>query len=52
MCALALLEELGSDRERWEEVGNSILKTVEHPKGFITYGLQLCTYFRISATVH
>ena len=36
--ALALLVDLGSNRSRWEEVGNSIFKTVEHPKGFIRYG--------------
>ena len=52
MCALALLVDLGSDRARWGEVGNSIFKTVEHPKGFIRYLRQPCTYFRISATVH
>ena len=52
LCALAILEDLGSGRARWEEVGNSILKNVEHPKGFIRYGRQPCTYFIISATVY
>ena len=52
LCALALLEDLGSDRAHCKEVGNSIFKNVEHPKGFIRYGRQPCTYFRIKATVH
>ena len=50
--ALALLEDFGSDKACWEEVGNRIFKTIEHPKGLIRYGRQPCTYFRISAIIY